>query len=373
MTHPAHLMAFDDLIAGLMDAVTNGNVRRKYQPSTGLSTFCYSESCVYNRAWNDYSLVARGIILDEAERRIIATPFPKFFNLGERVDSFPNMPFEAFEKLDGSLIIIFWHACEWRCATKGSFESDQAKWAKAWIDQCDLSSLEHGTTYLAEAIYPENRIVVRYDEPALVMLAAYRSDGAELSYDDIQQACLALGWRAAKRYAFQGISELIAKASTLTSQEEGFVIRFESGYRLKVKGDEYRRVHALISRCTPLAMWEAMMAGDDMMAIRKELPEEFWNDFDQITSILSQRYDELTYAIGEIATSVNSLSDKELGLSLRSIDEKVRPFLFPYRKSGGEIEGRLREAIYRGLRPSANVLPGYTPSYAINRVKEEAV
>ena len=36
-------------------------------------------------------------------------------------------------------------------------------------------------TYLAEAIYPSNRIVVQYAENGLFLLAAYREDGAERS------------------------------------------------------------------------------------------------------------------------------------------------------------------------------------------------
>ena len=85
----------------------------------------------------------------------------------------PDRPFETFEKVDGSLIILFWHAGEWRTATKGTFGSAQASWAAERLRGCDLSALSRGTTYLAEAVYAENRIVVRYDQDELVLLAAY--------------------------------------------------------------------------------------------------------------------------------------------------------------------------------------------------------
>jgi RNA ligase len=47
----------------------------------------------------------------------------------------------------------------------------------------------------------------------------------------------------------------------LPRDREGFVVRFASGLRIKLKGEQYCRIHKLISRCTPLALWDAMMPG----------------------------------------------------------------------------------------------------------------
>lgn len=123
---------------------------------------------VYDRNWTPFSLVARGLVLDMNIERVAATRFPKFFNLGERGDeTIPDLPFETFEKVDRSLIIIFWHAGEWRTATKGSLRSDQAVWARQTLAAADLSHLERGTTYLAEAVYPENASSFAMNRPAL--------------------------------------------------------------------------------------------------------------------------------------------------------------------------------------------------------------
>ena len=90
------------------------------------------------------TLAARGLILDHAARRIVATPFPKFFNAGERDGTIPDLPFETTEKLDGSLIIIFHHRGRWRTATTGAFDSDQAVWAQARLDALDGSGTALG-------------------------------------------------------------------------------------------------------------------------------------------------------------------------------------------------------------------------------------
>lgn len=347
-------------------------VIRKDCAHTGRAIYVYSQRCVYDDGWNDFSLLARGIILHPERKAIVATPFPKFFNAGERNGTTPDLPFEVFEKVDGSLAIIHFFDGVWRAATKGAFDSHQAEWAERYVRSSNWKTLDTSTTYLAEAVFPENRIVVHYPKPELVLLAAYREDGSELSVVELEIVGKQVGWRVAKRFEFASFSELVATAQSLPATEEGYVIRFSNGLRLKLKGDEYKRIHSLISRCTPLAMWEAMMAGDDMHATRRDLPEEFWVDFDAITSRLSGRMREVLDKVAATAVECAELSDKDVGLRLTTLDPDVRPFIFHWRKSGGTLVGRSLETLYRHIRPTGNVLPGYTPSYAMNRVMDEA-
>jgi RNA ligase len=244
-------------------------------------------------------------------------------------------------------------------------------WAEARLAQQDLSALQPGTTYLAEAVYPENRIVIAYAEPALVLLAAYDENGLELETAALQKVAAALAWRMAECYYYDSFAALVAEAHQLPASREGFVIRFANGLRLKVKGAEYRRIHALISHCTPLALWEAWAAGDDLNAIRRELPEEFWSDFDGIITLLQQAMAALTTRIAQAVANVASLNDKELGLRLAEQPEAIRSFLFPWRKSNGDLTGKNREALFRAIRPTGNIMADYTPSYAMKRVAEE--
>lgn len=372
MIHPARATPFPALWDGLKKAVEQKLVFEQKRDGEGLSLFCYTRDAVFEKKWDPITLISRGLIVDPREQRVVATPFSKFFNAYETGDSIPDLAFETYEKVDGSLIILYWHDGYWKTATKGSFSSDQAWWAARYITAYDLRHLDKGTTYLAEAVYPENRIVVHYEESGLVLLAAYDGAGYEVPFDEIKRVGDRLGWRVAQRHAYTSVSDLIAKARTLPPSEEGFVLHFENGLRLKVKGDEYKRIHALISRCTPLAMWEAMMAGDDLMAVRRDLPEEFWGDFDAITGILDAQVGGLVQRACETAAAVDGLSDKEVGLRLDSFPEDIRRFIFPLRKFGSLLEGRTREALFRSIRPTGNRLEGYTPSYAMNRVTEES-
>jgi len=371
--HPARTIAYRELVDALRSACAERLVSEQAGPD-GLRVYCYTSSCVYDGQWNDATLIARGLILDSKNETVVATPFPKFFNVFERGETIPDLAFETFEKVDGSLIIIFWHDDEWKTATKGAFASPQAQWAAARLKTYDLTALQPGTTYLAEAVYAENRIVVRYADDALVLLAAYDESGAELSYASLCETAERLGWRMATRHGYDSLSKLMTEAKDLPSDAEGFVVRFSDGLRLKIKGAEYRRIHALISRITPLAMWELMQAGDDLAKVRRDIPEEFWSDFDAICALLTRQLDTVLETAKREAASVTHLSDKDVGLRLAQFPADIRPLIFPYRKQSGDLlSGRARQMVFRLIRPTANELPGYLPSYAINRVLDESM
>lgn len=370
--HPAAKIPFDELWNGLSKACADGYVRTTERD--GLHLFCYAEKTTYERAWNPITISARGIILDPEAGKIVALPFPKFFNLGEHgVENIPDGPFTTYEKLDGSLIIIYHHDGKWKTATKGSLNSTQAQWAAKWLETQDLSVLETDFTYLAEAIYPENKIVVSYDYDGLVLLGAYnRVTGEEVSFNHITAISIWKGWKAAKTYAYNSISHLIELAKTLPVSEEGFILKFANGLRLKVKGEEYVRIHRLVSNLTPLAVWEAMMLNKDMLDIKKELPEEFLVDYESIMHVINDKIMNIMAKTELLWEETKHLTDKEVGQQLNTYPEDIRSFLFPRRKHGTIMEGRTRETVFRSIRPTGNVLEGYTPSYAMKRVQTDA-
>lgn len=363
MIHPARTIPFNELVAGLQAANDNGLV--SVQVSGELRQYTYTQTCNFDRAWTPITELARGLIV--SNDNVVATPFSKFFNLGERDTPIPDLPFEIFEKVDGSLIIAFHHGGQWQTATKGSFKSDQAIAARKILHSLATESLSRDHTYLFEYVGPDNRIVVHYDKQELVLLAVYNGHGWEYDYEGLKAVGQHIGVRVAERYAYSSISELLATAATMPATQEGFVLRFANGYRLKIKGDEYCRLHRLVSRVTPLCIWEMFVAGDDLDSVRKELPEEFWKDFDAICNELSNREKWIRNMAAHAYNVCLPLSDKEVGLSLKTWPEDVRHFIFPLRK-GHDIS----KAVYKAIRPTGNKLDGYAPSSAMNRMQEAA-
>lgn len=376
--HPARRIPFDDLLAGLDRGVAGGliNVSRDGE----LELFGYTSTCQFDQKWDLFSLIARGLVIDRRSRRVVATPFPKFFNFGESAIPLPDGPFQASEKIDGSLGIVFHHGGAWRVTTRGRLQSQQGAWASDYLRQhIDVAALEPGTTYLVEIVYRENQIVIPYSFSGLVLLSAYDGDGEELSRPALEGIADASGMRIAASVACESFEQLRQRTAGLTRYEEGFVIRFHNGLRLKLKGEAYCRAHKLICRCTPLSIWEAMQNGEDLESMRKELPEEMRRDFDAIRRILDER---ISAALGDLRAcreKFTSHTDKELGLLLQSLPgeltETQRRFAFAIRKpeffEKVQRKGELRDRLFRLLRPDGNRLPGYVPSDAMNRFAEE--
>lgn len=271
MTTLNDLIPADEMHAAL-DA---GLVTRKQHPHLPLSIYTYTRTAQYSRAWTTATIRSRGLIVDDLTHEIVAWPFPKFFNVGEHEygnDYAPPLPdgepFEVYDKVDGSLGIVFHYNGRWHAASKGSFTSEQAMWAQAWISTSNTMRLIPGVTYLTEIIYPENRIVVDYgDRQDLVLLGAFDAHGREirLSYaaDDWGPVgSVVRTWPALPLPELLKLAEANSRPDgTPTSgiSTEGYVIRYTSGLRAKAKLSEYVRLHKVLTGVTERDIWR--MAG----------------------------------------------------------------------------------------------------------------
>lgn len=371
--HPSTAFSYDELVRGFAERIAAGHVRVTTAPDAPhLALYVYTNSCVIDGAWDEFTMLARGIVLDHEARKVRSLPFPKFFNHGERAAVLPDGEFCAYDKIDGSLGIVFFDGARWRVTTKGSFTSPQSQWAEKWLrEHCNLHySLTRGDTYLAEIVYAENRIVVRYPFEGLVMLGAYASDGSEYERWQVEALAENLGARVAAKHDYPSFDALREAVAGFAADREGFVIHYpDTGYRVKVKGAEYLRIHRLISRVTPLAVWEVMAAGGNLDVIRRDIPEEFWSDFDAIRSSLEARLATVRDGVEECHVRLRDKSDKEVGLMLPTLAEPARAFIFARRKHGEAWmrDPKARNGVCRTFRPTGNVLAGYTPSESLLR------
>jgi RNA ligase len=81
--------------------VDDGWLTARRHPTEPLTIYNYTARCQYDRHWTPITRACRGIILHD-DGRVIARPFPKFFNLEEMPGSWrPKPPFSMTEKMDG--------------------------------------------------------------------------------------------------------------------------------------------------------------------------------------------------------------------------------------------------------------------------------
>jgi RNA ligase len=247
-------------------------VVKQNHPTLPLSIYNYSRTTQYDGMWDDITLNCRGLVLD-TEGNVIAKPFPKFFNYEEhKPEDIPNENFEVYEKMDGSLGIIFHYEGEWLIATRGSFTSEQAIKGKEMLDKLSKTALIPGYTYLVEIIYPENRIVVDYgNEEKLVVLGAYNNEtGKEVDVDEMVNE----GWEVVMKYKTWGEGYDLLKEE-ISKDKEGYVIRFSGGMRMKIKGTEYVRLHRILTNFSTKDIWELLKNGEPLEPFLERVPDEF--------------------------------------------------------------------------------------------------
>lgn len=263
------MLALSTILDGLNDAIRDGLVTARRHPTLPLTVYNYTNACQYAWAWTPITTAARGLVIDD-HGQVVARPWAKIFNAHEHdrghafAPPLPDEPFEVYEKVDGSLAIIFWYQDTWRVATRSTFESAQAQWAQAWLDKSDTSRLIPGVVYLAEAVYPLNRIVVDYGpREDLVLLGATRSDGSELRLAEAAEHWQGIGSvvTAFPPVTFLELSRRAAAGLDLTGkpvtgiESEGWVIRYESGLRVKVKNEDYVRLAAVVGEIGTEDVW----------------------------------------------------------------------------------------------------------------------
>ena len=106
-------------VGDLANEVERGYVKRGSHPTLPLDIYTYTRSCQYEGRWNDVTTFCRGLIVDNVTDEVVARPLSKFFNYGEHgvreyAPPLELEPFEVYEKMDGSLAILFHYNEQWR-------------------------------------------------------------------------------------------------------------------------------------------------------------------------------------------------------------------------------------------------------------------
>ena len=260
----------------LNDYLEKGLVVKNDHPTLPLSIYNYSRTCQYEGNWDNITKMCRGLILDK-EGNVVAKAFDKFFNYEElTLNDIPEESFEVFEKLDGSLGILFWYQGKWILASKGSFISDQSiKGREILNNKYNVEVLPKGYTTVVEIIYPENRIVCDYgeDEELVVLSMISNANGKELDYNSMLSINEVSGFPTIKKY--DGITDYDTLKSTISGDQEGYVIRFKNGFRMKIKGEEYVRLHRILTGFSNVDIWEYLKDGKDLDELLDRVPDEF--------------------------------------------------------------------------------------------------
>lgn len=263
-----------NLFNKIKEYVNAGWVLEQKHPTEELYIYNYSKSCTLENKWDEVTMSCRGLILNKAGE-IIARPFKKFFNYHELDPAeIPDLPYEIYKKMDGSLGISYWIKDKFFIATRGSFVSEQS--IKANEILCEryykkIYNLSHNKTYLFEIISKPSKIVLNYDYEDIILLAMVDIQTGIESYiykQKVFKTVELVDWPS---------KDFIALRDLNIPNEEGYVIKYTNGFRFKLKFQDYVRLHAVITNCSNKAIWVALKDKVSLEEYLTNVPDEFYN------------------------------------------------------------------------------------------------
>lgn len=312
------------------EQVEQGYIKAAKHPEFDLTIYNYTNKAQYDWHWTPETRLCRGLIVD-SNKNIIARPFEKFFSIDQLTQmgqELPNEPFEIFDKVDGSLGILYWYNDEPFIATRGSFDSEQAIFATNLLREKYKDAIPYlygCITYLFEIVYPENRIVVDYQglKDIILIGGIETQTGKDISLSELNCP----HFRAA--FTYEGIDKNnpLSVISLIDKNKEGVVIRYESGFRVKVKTEEYKRLHKLLTGVNARHIWEILKNGNSLETLLDKVPDEYYNWVDSTAKeIQSNRASIMAQCFIDFTNRPKTESRKELADYFRTC--KYTPILF---------------------------------------------
>lgn len=163
----------------------------------------------------------------------------------------------------------------------------------------------------------QNRIVVDYgDYEGLVLLGAFDTkSGVEIDKTELEKLD---SFEVVKTYKTWGKGYDLLKKE-ISKDKEGYVIRFKSGFRMKIKGYEYIRLHKLLTGISSRDIWEHLKDDKSLDDIINDVPDEFYNWVKKTAMDLTYAFQNLEKEYSEIYKNLSeqNLSRKDFALKAK--------------------------------------------------------
>jgi T4 RnlA family RNA ligase len=302
----------------------------------------------------------RGLILREEDWSVAAFPFTKFFNYGEGYAADIDWASARVqEKLDGSIIKLWWDRDKWWVSTNGVIDarkcplfndlSDSNRtyydlFNEAAVECLDYARLNKSHTYMFELVSPFNRVVIPYTKTKIYHIGTRNNR----TFEEIE---IDIGVPKPKSYRFNSLSEVIDAAKALPFSEEGYVVVDKNWNRIKIKSPAYVSVHHLANngRVNKKRIIELIMINEheEFLAYFPEYKEHVdkvlkdMEDFykkiqEDIEKFLTKDYiDRRSFALDVVKNATNKglvFAIKDGKFSKDNYKEYFRNLLTPYEK-----------------------------------------
>ena len=294
----------------LFDYEERGLVSASYHPTLPLMVWCYTRACQFERAWDDVTRNARGLVTHARSGTVIGRGMPKFFAYRDPIAKIPPTTefYTAFDKMDGSLIHVGEYEGELLIWTKGSFTTPHTDAARDYLQGWKPNP---GTTALFEGIFgPLNRVVVDYGSyRGLVLLGEVELlSGKDWKHPD--DVAAETGWPGDTCVERSNVplQQMVSLTEDPENGEnrEGFVVvwprKNAPADRIKVKFHRYLTLHKLMTGLSARRVHEKYIEVLDLQARGLDDDPEIsvWEEF------LATIPDELDSAVQAVIKDIQA-------------------------------------------------------------------
>lgn len=247
-----------------------------------------------NDLWNadnGFFLECRSIVINLEKEEIVIAPFRKFRNLNECPENDIKVVTEEIKnaksveitnKLDGSMQCVRWY--DGKIFMTGSQAlSLEKSWRLAdgfkMLDgrnKC-MAFNNPNLTFIYEYISLADAHVVKYtkEQEGLYLIGIRDvTTGKQFSYKKVREYATEYGVPMTEIYD-KSFAEILEEVKTIKSDEqEGFVVNID-GHMIKVKGDDYVKIHRVLSQISSINLIIESVAENKVDDLIGKVPEAY--------------------------------------------------------------------------------------------------
>jgi len=280
----------------------------------------------------------RGLILDEnKDWEIVSCPYFKFFNYGER-ESEKNIDWttaKVYEKIDGSLMTLYWYDNEWQVSSSGmpdaqgevsdfGFTFEKLFW-DVWEELGYILPKDTSKCYMFELMTPYNRIVVQHKKNSIVLHGV--RDLKTLKELDPYFIALKHEWQCVCTFSLRNLDEILTVCKELNPIEsEGYVVCDANFNRIKVKSPQYVALAHIKDGMSVKRILEIIRANES---------DEFLNYFPEFKDLyrdIKLKYDNFVSEMEKFYSKIKDIQDQK-SFALEAVKSKYPAVLFFLKKN----------------------------------------
>lgn len=295
----------------------------------------------------------RGCIVNTEDAfNFVARPFDKFFNHGEgHARPIDWSTARVQEKLDGSLMILYFYGGEWQVASSGTPDAGgpinglsktfrDLFWNTFYeVEGYNTTILSREYTYMFELMTEANRVVVMHPEPKVTMIGLRHTlTGLERNPSPYHP-----DFRVVREFPLTSLAEVEASMEHFSGlEQEGYVVVDGSYNRVKIKHPKYVAVHHMVGRMNPKNILECVRVGEtpEILTYFPQWADEF--------AKLESAYAKLVQGLEEEYEAIKDIPVQK-DFALKAAKTRCSGALFARRAKGTSFRTFLKDMDIKNL------------------------